>query len=199
MTTTAVLSASAALGGHVFWVTSRAAGIAAILLASLSVCLGLLMGTRLRRISKPELRIAHEALSLATLAAIAVHGLSLLGDSYLKPSLADIAVPFVGSYNTLWTAAGIIGFWMLALLGLSYYARAKIGAQRWRRLHRLAALAWLLGVAHSLGEGGDAGTAWFLVCVGLVALPAGGLLAARWLRRPGPQQPAPRSARQPAS
>ncbi len=43
------------------------------------------------------------------------------------------------------------------VLGLSYYARARIGVQRWRRLHRFAALAWLLGLVHALGEGTDAG------------------------------------------
>ena len=36
-------------GPHLFWITSRAAGTAALVLASLAVCLGLLMSTRLRR------------------------------------------------------------------------------------------------------------------------------------------------------
>jgi DMSO/TMAO reductase YedYZ heme-binding membrane subunit len=69
----------------------------------------------------------------------------------------------------------------LLILGLSYYARSRIGVQRWRRLHRFTALAWVLGLAHSLGEGTDSGQTWFLAMTAIVVLPALCLLAARWL------------------
>ena len=160
-------------GPHLFWITSRAAGTAALVLASLAVCLGLLMSTRvMKRFGGPDLRVAHEALSLATLVAIAVHGLALLGDQFLNPSLADISLPFVSGYKTGWTTLGIVSGWALAALGLSYYARARIGQDRWRSLHRFTALAWLMGLGHSLGEGTDAGQTWFLVMIGIVAVPA---------------------------
>lgn len=178
-----ITTLATAAGPHLFWLASRAAGIAALILSSAGVCVGLLMGTRVRARRGAELRVAHEALSLATLAAIAVHGLTLLGDGFLRPSLADIAVPFASSYHTFWTTAGIVSFWALALLGLSYYLRGRIGVQRWRRLHRLAALAWVLGLAHSLGEGTDAGQTWFLAMVAITTLPALLALGAVWTRR----------------
>jgi sulfoxide reductase heme-binding subunit YedZ len=168
-----------AVGPHLLWIASRAAGIAALVLASLSVCVGLSMGTRTMRRRNSDLRVLHEALSLATLATLVIHGLTLLGDGYLHPSLGDLAVPFLSSYKTLWTSMGIIAFWVLAILGLSYYARTKIGVRRWRRLHRFAALAWLFGLAHSLGEGTDAGQAWFLAMIATVAVPAIVLLLQR--------------------
>jgi sulfoxide reductase heme-binding subunit YedZ len=168
-------------GPYVFWITSRAAGIAALVLASVSVCVGLLMGGRLLKRRGPDLRATHEALSLATLGALLVHGLSLLGDEYLHPSLADVAIPFASSYKTLWTTTGIVAFWAMLILGLSYYARSRIGMQRWRMLHRFTAVAWVLGVVHSLGEGTDAGQAWFLAMTAIVVLPALCLLAVRWL------------------
>jgi methionine sulfoxide reductase heme-binding subunit len=176
-----------AAGPHLFWLTSRAAGIAALLLSSVSVCVGLLMSGRLLKRRGPDLRVAHEALSLATLAALGVHGLALLGDSYLHPSLADIATPFLSGYKTIWTGTGIVAFWAMLVLGLSYYARARIGVQRWRRLHRLTAVAWLLGLAHSLGEGTDAGQLWFLAMTAIVVVPALALLASGRL---APQAPA---------
>ena len=185
-------------GPHLFWITSRAAGSAALVLASLAVCLGLLMSTRvLKRFGGPDLRVAHEALSLATLVAIAVHGLALLGDQFLHPSLVDISVPFVGGYKTFWTSLGIVSGWALALLGLSYYARGRIGQERWRALHRFTALAWLMGLVHTLGEGTDAGQTWFLAMIGIVAVPALLLLVARMsglgrrARRPAAATPAP--------
>jgi DMSO/TMAO reductase YedYZ heme-binding membrane subunit len=82
---------------------------------------------------------------------------------------------------TLWTTAGIVSFWALLALGLSYYARARIGVQRWRMLHRFTALAWVIGIAHSLGEGTDAGQVWFLAMTAAVVLPALALLLARLL------------------
>jgi methionine sulfoxide reductase heme-binding subunit len=178
-------SIATATGPHLFWIISRAAGSAALVLSSLSVCVGLSIGGRFVKKRGADLRVVHEALSLATLGALLVHGLALLGDSYLHPSIADISIPFASSYKTIWTATGIVAFWALAALGVSYYARARIGVARWRMLHRFTALAWLLGLAHSLGEGSDAGETWFLAMTAAVALPALLLLARRLLPAPG--------------
>jgi sulfoxide reductase heme-binding subunit YedZ len=172
---------------HLFWITSRAAGIVALVLASLAVSLGLLMSLKFMRRRALDLITAHEILSLSTLVALGVHGLALLGDQFLHPSIADIAVPFVSSYKTLWTATGIIGGWSLALLGLSYYARRRIGTARWRKLHRLTALAWIAGLVHSLGEGTDAGQLWFLALVAVVVVPAAALLLLRTFTDESPQ------------
>ena len=119
---------------HVLWITSRAAGIVALVLASLAVSLGLVMSLKFMRRRGPDLLAMHEILSLAALVAIAVHGLALLGDQFLHPSIADIAIPFVFGYKTLWTSLGIIAGWGLAILGLSYYFRRYIGFRRWRKL-----------------------------------------------------------------
>ncbi len=181
MSTTHASTLATAVAPHLYWITSRAAGITALVLSSVSVCVGLAMGGRILKGHRPELRVTHETLSLATLAALAVHGLTLIGDRYLHPSLGDVAIPFLGGYKTLWTSMGIIAFWAMLALGLSYYARARIGVQRWRRLHRLTALAWILGLAHSLGEGTDAGQGWFLAMTAIVVAPAILLLLARML------------------
>ncbi len=171
-----------AVAPHVYWLASRAAGTAALLLSSASVCVGLASSMRLLKRRIADLRVTHEALALATIAALLVHGLTLLGDGFLKPSIAELAVPFLSGYETLWTSAGIVAFWMLLALGLSYYARARIGIQRWRTLHRFTALAWVLGLAHSLGEGTDAGQTWFLAMIAIVVLPALALLTARGVK-----------------
>jgi sulfoxide reductase heme-binding subunit YedZ len=175
-----------ATGPHLYWITSRAAGTAALLLSSISVCVGLTMGGRILKGRGPDLRVTHEALSLATLGALLVHGLALIGDSYLHPTLGEVAVPFLGSYKTLWTSTGIIAFWAMAILGVSYYARTRIGVQRWRKLHRFTAVAWVLGLVHSLGMGTDAGQTWFLVMTGIVAIPAIVLLIVRHLPSQAP-------------
>jgi sulfoxide reductase heme-binding subunit YedZ len=170
---------AAGLGEHAFWITSRAAGIVALLASSLAVTVGLLMGGRLVKGRGLDLRVTHEALSLTTMLALAVHALALLGDGYLRPGIADVTIPFAAGFVRWWTALGLVGGWMMILLGLSYYLRGRIGPARWRRLHRFTALAWVLGVVHALGEGTDAGTAWFLALTFAVVVPAAALLIAR--------------------
>lgn len=164
---------------HLYWITSRAAGTAALLLSSASVGVGLSMGAKLFRGRGPDLRVTHEALSLATMLALAVHGASLVGDGFLRLSVADVTVPLSSSYKTLWTTTGIAGGWLLVLLGLSYYLRTRIGTERWKRLHRFTLLAWALGLIHSLGEGTDAPSTWFLASIAVVSVPAVSLLLVR--------------------
>jgi sulfoxide reductase heme-binding subunit YedZ len=168
---------------HLFWITSRAAGGAALLLASAAVAAGLMMGSRRPSSNKRDLRAIHEALSLTTLAMVALHGLTLLGDSYLNPGPAGIAIPFVGFYRPLWTGLGIIAGYGLTVLGLTYYLRDRIGAARWRKLHRLTAAFWVLAIVHTIGAGSDAAQLWFLIAAGALVVPAAGLLLLRWLDR----------------
>lgn len=191
---------AASVGPHLFWVTSRAAGVAAIVLSSASVGAGLLIAGRGagRKRLGGDARALHEALSLATLVAIAVHGALLLGDHFLHPTLLDISIPFTGAYRPLWTGIGIVSGWALAALGLSYYARGLVGQSRWRAVHRFTALFWVLGIAHSLGSGSDAGQPWFLLTLALSAIPAAILLLAR-LTQGGVERPqGPASAPAPA-
>jgi sulfoxide reductase heme-binding subunit YedZ len=166
--------------GQFFWITTRAAGSVALLASSVSLCVGLMMSGRLVKGRRVDLRVVHEALSLTAIVALGVHVASLLADSFFHPSLFDVTVPFVSGYREPWMSIGIIGGWAIALLGLSYYARRMIGPDRWRRLHRWTAAAWVLGLVHSIGEGTDSGRMWFLAMTGFVALPALALLVQRF-------------------
>lgn len=169
---------------HVFWITSRAAGSTALLLTTASVALGLMIGSGRSGVNRRDLRTLHEAFSLTGLAMIALHGIALLGDAYLNPGLTGIAVPFAGQYRPFWTGIGIVAGYGLAALGLSYYLRDRIGAGRWKRLHRFTAVFWLMAIAHTLGAGTDAGQAWFLLLTGAFAAPAAALLVLRHAERP---------------
>jgi sulfoxide reductase heme-binding subunit YedZ len=180
---------------HFFWITSRAAGTVALVLASASVGVGLAISGRFGKARGPDLRVTHEALSLAALAALVVHGLALLGDSYFHPTIADLLVPFHLNYKEPYMAIGIISGWLMIVFGLSYYVRERIGIKRWKVWHRLTAVAWILGVVHTLGEGTDAGTAWFLAVVGIAVIPVTLLLVARLLTTPSSSAPPPTPAR----
>src|SRR3954463_16634710 len=109
-----------AVAPHLLWITSRAAGSAALVLSSVGVSLGLLMGGKFVRGRGLELRGAHETIALATLVAIVVHAITLLGDGFMHPSVADVTIPFASAYQTAWTTIGIIAGWSTIALGLSF-------------------------------------------------------------------------------
>ena len=56
----------------------------------------------------------------------------LLGDGYLRPGIAGIALPFQVGYRPLWTGIGIIAGWLALILALSFYVRRWIGTRTWR-------------------------------------------------------------------
>jgi sulfoxide reductase heme-binding subunit YedZ len=145
-----------------WWLASRASGIVALVLIAASVAIGLAMAAKaFRKPGLPKLLVTiHEHAALAALVAIAVHGLTLLGDAWLSPGPVGIAVPFVMDHEPVFTGLGIIGGYLAAILGLTFYIRRRVGTRRWRNLHRLTPLVYVLGVVHTLGAGTDAGTPW---------------------------------------
>jgi sulfoxide reductase heme-binding subunit YedZ len=194
---------------YAWWLASRASGIVALALISLSVMLGLAMAGRVSR--EPKLRKAmiavHEHAALAALIAIAVHGITLLGDKWLDPGVLGVLIPFQMDHEPLYTGLGILGGYLAAALGLSFYARRRIGTKHWRSLHKATILVYVLSVIHTLGAGSDAGTPWLraqLVLTGapivflfvMRVLPAAKVSAGGSGARPGSApSPAPRSAR----
>jgi len=195
-----------------WWLASRSAGIVALLCVTGSVILGLVMANNLPRRAgaKARLRPMHEAIALAGLVALAVHGLSLLGDPWLKPGITGIAIPFSSHYRPLYTGIGVIAGYGIALLGLSFYVRRQIGARRWRQIHRFTVAAYALAIVHVLGAGTDAGQRWLEVILLASVVPVAILFAMRVLsgtgtgpgspaRRPAPpaRRPAPRASTPP--
>jgi sulfoxide reductase heme-binding subunit YedZ len=188
---------------YLWWLITRASGVVALVLVSCSVLMGLSMAARVLR--RPGLKRAvarlHQHVALAALGAIAVHGLSLLGDGWLKPGLRGIVVPFAMSYRPPFTGAGIVAGYVLVLVGPSFYLRRRIGAGRWRKLHRFSAAVWVLAVVHTLGSGSDATALWLRAVVLAPVAPVVYLLVLRAAReRPATQATAGRrAARSPAA
>jgi sulfoxide reductase heme-binding subunit YedZ len=158
---------------HLFWLASRSLGVVALVLMAASVTIGLFLSGRLiRRPGTPaRLRTWHEAIALTATGAIAGHGLALLGDKFLHPSLRDIAVPFAMANQPAWTGIGIIAGWLAAIFTFSFYVRKWIGTKAWRWLHRWTLGAYVLAVAHTIGSGTDARSPWLLALVVLITAP----------------------------
>jgi sulfoxide reductase heme-binding subunit YedZ len=169
------------LHDHVWWLASRASGVVALGLITISVAIGLTMAGRIMRAPGRARMLAamHEQTALAGLVAIAVHGITLLGDAFLRPGIAGITVPGAMSYRPLWTGLGIGAGYLAAALGLSFYFRRRVGPRLWRKAHRATVVVYALAVAHTLGAGTDAASAWLRWPLLATAVPIAVLFAIR--------------------
>jgi sulfoxide reductase heme-binding subunit YedZ len=168
---------------HGWWLASRASGLLALVLVTISVGIGLAMAGKVMRrpgLSRKLLAI-HEHTAVAGIVAIAVHGITLLGDPWLNPGIGGIAVPFSMGFRPLFTGLGVIAGYLAALLGLSFYFRKRIGARLWRKAHRATVVVYVLGLIHAFGAGTDASAVWFRWWVMLTAPVIGGLFVYRVL------------------
>jgi ferredoxin-NADP reductase len=168
-----------------WWLASRAAGVLALLCIAVSVGVGLAMAARMNPALAQRLMAVHQQTALVGLVAIAVHGITLLGDAYLDPGIAGVVVPFVIDHEPLYTGLGVTGGWLAAILGLSYWVKDRIGARRWRSLHRLTLLVYVLSVVHTLGSGTDASEPWMRVLLVATGAPILFLFVVRVLPAPG--------------
>ncbi len=171
-----------------WWLAARASGLVALALVTVAVAAGLAMAGRIARrpgLSR-TLMALHEHAALAGLVAIAVHGLTLLADPWLHPGVAGATVPFAMDYRPAFTGLGIVAAYLAALLGLSFYARRRIGPRLWRRAHRATALVYVLGLVHAIGAGTDAATPWLRASMLATSVP----IAALFLRRVAARRPA---------
>jgi sulfoxide reductase heme-binding subunit YedZ len=98
-------------------------------------------------------------------------------------------------FKQLWTGLGVVGGWLAAILGISYYVRHWIGAATWRKLHRWTLLAYVLALAHTIGSGTDAASSWMLAILAAAVVPALALSLKRVGERSGnhldPRSPSP--------
>jgi sulfoxide reductase heme-binding subunit YedZ len=172
-----------------WWLASRAAGITALLCITVAVTLGLALGGRVaRRPGWPRALLAvHEHAALTGLVATAVHGIALLGDGWLRPSIGDIVLPFTSTYEPVATGLGVLGGWLAVLLGPTYVLRRRIGVRRWRQLHRATILVYVLAVVHTLGAGTDAQEPWMQALLLATGAPVLFLLVLRLLPRASPR------------
>lgn len=175
---------------YIWWLAGRASGVVALMLVTASVAIGLTMATKLvrKRGVTPVLARVHEHTALAGLVAIGVHAATLVADPWLHPGVFGVLVPFSMGYRPLFTGLGILGGYLAAILGLSFYARRRIGAKLWRKLHRATVVVWALGVVHTLGAGTDASSAWLRTFLLATGVPIVVLFAVRMLHRPRPRR-----------
>jgi methionine sulfoxide reductase heme-binding subunit len=145
------------------WYTTRATGLAALVLLTATLFLGILTAGRatsaLPAFARAEI---HRRLSILTVVFLALHVLTTVVDTYVHVSLLAIIIPFSSNYHRFWLALGTIGVDFFIAVAVSSALRQHLSARTWRLLHWLAYVSWPVAIAHAWGMGTDAKLNWVL-------------------------------------
>lgn len=141
-----------------YWYLSRASGLVAYVMLWLSVVLGLMITGRIARLwpGGPAAFELHQHTAWLALTLSGAHALVLLGDRYVSFTLERILIPFAATdYRPFWVGLGQLGFYLLAVVTLTFYVRRQIGHTWWRRLHYLSFVVFFVVTLHGIMSGTD--------------------------------------------
>ena len=167
----APLVASVGHGATSLWYLTRATGLAALIVLSATVVLGIVssVGWTTERWPRFLSQSVHRNLSLFCLALVFIHVVTTVADGFVPINLADAVIPFRTPYRPIWVGLGACAFDLLLAVAVTSGLRRHIGFRIWRWVHWLAYLCWPIALAHGLGSGSDTrlpGTQFvYLVCV----------------------------------
>jgi sulfoxide reductase heme-binding subunit YedZ len=139
------------------WYLTRTAGMMAYLLLWLSTVWGLVIPSKLfgEILSGDFTFDFHKFISLLSLGFLGLHIFVLTADHYLPFTMAQLLVPFLSPYRPLWVGIGIITFYLLLLVTVTFYLRKQIGMKTFRLIHYTSLVAYLGAVIHAFMSGTD--------------------------------------------
>jgi predicted ferric reductase len=142
---------------QLWWYVTRSAGIIAYLLLWLSTVWGLAVPSK---IISPLLDQTytfdfHQFISLLSIGFALLHIVVLTFDRFLPYSTLQILIPFLSPYRPLWVGIGVISFYIIVLVTITFYLRSRIGMSTFRVIHIFSLLSYLGITLHGLYAGTD--------------------------------------------
>jgi sulfoxide reductase heme-binding subunit YedZ len=164
------------MDGPFLWFLNRGTGFVLLGLLTLTVVAGIL-ATRGRaggRVPRFLTQTVHRDLGLVTVAALTVHVVSAVVDSYVDIRWWQAFLPVGATYQPLWLGLGALALDLVAVVVLTSLLRHRLPHRLWLVLHLSTYAVWAVAVVHGLGIGTDTGsgfaTATYLACAACVGL-----------------------------
>ena len=163
------------------WALGRGTGITALAFMTVALFLGIATRSGRPMLMLPRFVVAdvHRFASLAATLLVVLHVALLFFDPYAQLRLVDFIVPFLGAYRPLWLGLGTLVFDLLAVVMVTSLLRHRLGVRVFRAVHWATYALWPVAIAHALGNGTDAGHAWFLLFAACCTVTVGGALVWR--------------------
>jgi sulfoxide reductase heme-binding subunit YedZ len=147
------------------WAFGRASGVIALALFTVSVLLGIVnrSGRPLPGMPRFSVSLVHRNVSLLASVFLVLHVGTLILDPFSKLTLTDVVVPFVGAVKPFWQGLGTVAFDLVIAIVVTGLLRRRIGARTFRFVHWFTYAMWPIAVLHSIGNGTNGTSGWFLL------------------------------------
>jgi predicted ferric reductase len=147
----------------IFWFLSRGSAISSYWIMWLSMAMGIAITNKMAKIwpgISPAYEV-HQFTSLLGLGFGLFHALILMGDHYINYNLFQVFVPFASqNYRPTWVGFGQSGFYIWALVTLSFYVRKQISQKTWRLVHYFSYASFVGLMIHGIFSGTDSASIW---------------------------------------
>ncbi len=176
------------------WYATRASGLMALILLTVTMVLGLTTTTRARARNWPGFaqQEIHRRISILAVVFLGIHVLTSVLDTYVNISWAAVVIPFTSSYSSFWVGVGTVSLDLMIAVFVTSLLRTRMRPGTWRAVHWLAYLSWPIALAHTFGMGTDARERWVIALGAACVLAVG--IALAWRLRAAARQSEARMA-----
>jgi predicted ferric reductase len=180
------------LDEHAAWYLSRGSGIVAWVLAAVSIVIGMLFSGRAKRPTPAWTLTIHRHASALTCTFTAVHVAVLMLDPWLKPTVAELLVPYMSRYRPGAVAFGQVAFYLLAVAQISGLLRTKLSRKTFRLIHLSAFPVFAAATIHFFEAGSDTDSVAVTAAIWAVVAVVCAATLARVVTDRTPRRPAKR-------
>ncbi len=134
---------------------SSDAGLAAMVLLTLNILLGLLLSARYHTVrSWPHRRLPvfdiHNWTAYVALALIVIHPVLLLLSETAHFRVVDVLFPIHSPHQALYNNLGALAFYCVVFVVVTSYVRSRLGSRLWKKLHYVSYAAAALFFVHGM-------------------------------------------------
>ena len=147
----------AELNGKLSWYATRASGLIAWALVTLSILWGLALSTRLiRRRGIPAwLLDLHKFLGTLSLVFVGVHLFALWADNYVYFGGRELFIPFASPWRPGAVAWGIAATYLLVAIQVTSWMMKRLPRKLWHSIHLLSIPMFVFSTIHGFTSGAD--------------------------------------------
>lgn len=141
---------------QIWWYSSRAAGIVAWVLISLSLFTGMSMSTTGQaHLPAGWLLDLHRFISTLAIVFLTAHMVLLIPDTFVEFGIVELLVPMTSTWNPEAVSWGVVGFWLLVAVELTSLAKSRLSRRVWKTVHLFSFPAWIVATVHLFEAGTD--------------------------------------------
>lgn len=150
------------------WYAARASGVAAYVILSAVVAIGLALGGKAQSRRWPRFAVEeiHRFGGLLVGWLIVIHVGAIALDSFLPFSLGQLLIPFTAGYRPVWTGLGIFAAELLLALAITNRYRKRLPHRVWRLAHYSNFIVWGAASLHGIFAGTDRSAGWLAALYG---------------------------------